>query len=116
MTAPKSDRVYLRHILQAIDRIERYLDGVSEAEFMEDELRQDGVIRQLSIIGEAVKRLSDETRAEHPMIPWRDVAGMRDKLIHDYFGVDLEAVWDTATQDLTPLKREVQVALADQDT
>lgn len=78
---------------------------------MADELVQDGVIRQLSIIGEAVKQLSGDVRDMHPAIPWRDIAGMRDKLIHDYFGVDLEAVWDTATRDLVPLNEAVRDVL-----
>ena len=89
------DLMYLRHIRHAIEQIECYTDPVSKEEFFEEEMRQDAVIRQLSIIGEAAGDLSDEIQRDYPSIPWSDVYGMRNKLVHDYFGVDLEAVWDT---------------------
>lgn len=103
----RDDSVYLRHILDAIARIEEYLAGVDEETFQQQPLVQDGVIRQLEIVGEATKRLSEETQAMCPNVPWQDIAGMRDKLIHDYFGVDLYAVWLTARDDVPVLKAEV---------
>lgn len=112
MMKERDDTVYLRHILEGIERIERYTASLGEEDFKHDELRQDGVIRQLSIIGEAVKQLSEDVREDHPSVPWKDIAGMRDKLIHDYFGVDLEAVWDTVTKDLKPLKKVVKRILS----
>lgn len=107
----RDDSVYLRHILDAISRIEEYLHGVDEEMFYQHHLVQDGVIRQLEIIGEASRRLSREVRASWPNVPWQDIAGMRDKLIHDYFGVDLEAVWLTARGDIPALKTEVSAIL-----
>ena len=100
----------------AASAIETYLTGVDEATFRTQRLIQDGVIRQLEIIGEAVKRLSKATRNQHPRIPWQDIAGMRDKLIHDYFGVDLDEVWLTATGDVPSLKAEVQFILNKRQT
>lgn len=108
MSAPRDDSVYLGHIQDAIARIESYLAGVTEEQFFEAPLIQDGVIRQLQIIGEATKRLSAEFREGTPGIPWRDVAGMRDKLVHDYMGVDLEAVWDSAIEDVPALKAKLE--------
>ncbi len=100
----KDETVYIRHILDAISRIERYLAGISYDQFNGDTLIQDGVIRQLEIIGEASKRLSDDTKANYEDVPWKDIAGMRDKLIHDYLGTDIKAVWDTAKDDVPILK------------
>jgi len=107
----RDDSVYLRHILDAISRIEEYLHGIDEETFYQHYLVQDGVIRQLEIIGEATKRLSREVRVQCPNVPWQDIAGMRDKLIHDYFGVDLDAVWLTARNDVPTLKVEVSAML-----
>lgn len=100
----KSDNLYLLHILEAIEQIEEYLADCDLTSFLETRLIQDGVIRQTEIIGEATKNLSAETRLCAPDVPWKDIAGMRDKLIHQYFGVDLKSVWLTATEDLPVLK------------
>ena len=78
----RDDSVYLRHVLDAIGKIEIYLRDVDEQTFLNQSLLQDGAIRQIEIIGEAVKQLSLELREKHPHVPWQDTAGMRDKLIH----------------------------------
>ncbi|MGB2727461.1 MAG: DUF86 domain-containing protein [Halobacteriota archaeon] len=104
----KDDSVYLRHILDAISRIEEYTKGIEYEDFMDDHLIQDGVIRQIEIIGEATKRLSKEIRGKHSEIPWKDMAGMRDKLIHDYLGVDIDAVWDTVKRDVPTMKNKLE--------
>ncbi len=103
----RDDTVYLRHILDAIAKIESYLRDVKEIKFLTDSLIQDGVIRQIEIIGEATKNLSSDLREKYPHIPWQDIAGMRDKLIHQYLGVDIETVWLTAKDDIPNIKDEV---------
>jgi uncharacterized protein with HEPN domain len=109
----RDEIIYLRHILDAINIVEEYLQGVSESQFNNTRLLQDGVIRQIEIVGEAVRHISKDIRRTYPEIPWQDVAGMRDKLIHDYFGVDIEKVWLTAQEDLPALKQQVAGILKD---
>ncbi len=89
------DLVYLQHILDAIETRERYLKGYEKESFLKDTLVQDGVIRQLEIIGEAAKRLSLGLRTHYAHVSWQDIAGMRDILIHHYFGGDIDKVWLT---------------------
>lgn len=102
----KDPRVYLAHILECTQKIERFTaDGKSR--FLEDDMVQDAVIRNLEIIGEAAKRIDEDYRAAHPDIPWRALAGLRDVLIHQYEGVDLERVWAIVEKDLPPLKRAI---------
>ncbi len=104
----KDNGIYLRHIYDAISRIEEYITGIKHGDFIKNHLIQDGVIRQIEIIGEATKKISIEIRDEHPGIPWKDMAGMRDKLIHDYMGVDIDAVWDTVKEDIPVIKRKMK--------
>ena len=104
----KQDLPYLRHILNAISRINEYTEKKEYQYFIENHLVQDGVIRQIEIIGEATKRLSDEIKKKYPDIPWKDMAGMRDKLIHNYLGVDIDAVWDTVENDIPTLENKLK--------
>ena len=104
----RDEGVYLHHILDAIAQVEEYVQDVDEASFPKNRMVQDAVIRQLEIIGEAARHLPQDFRKAHPVVPWGDIAGMRDKLIHDYFGVDLDKVWVTVEDDLPPLRDAVQ--------
>lgn len=98
----KQDRVYLLHIRDAIRRIRAYTTAGKEA-FLADSKTQDAVIRNLEIIGEAVKQLSAGLKDANPEVPWRRIAGMRDKLIHEYFGVNLRLVWEAVERELPGL-------------
>lgn len=104
-------RLYLEDIRQSILAIEEYAAGSSREGFAADRKLQDAVIRRLEVIGEAAKQLPDDFRARYPEVPWQQVAGLRDVLIHEYFGVKLLRVWHVVTEDLPKLKRVVAAAL-----
>ena len=109
--AVEDDKLFLSHILDAADAIQEYLSGLTREGFFELRMVQDAVVRQLEIIGEATRHLSKEFRSAHPAIPWSEIAGMRDKLVHDYFGVDLEIVWETASTDVPALREKLLAIL-----
>jgi uncharacterized protein with HEPN domain len=100
----KNDQVYLEHILEAIVKIENFTNGISRFDFGRNVMIQDAVIRNIEIIGEATKKISKSFTQSHQEIPWSEMAGMRDKLIHDYLDVDIDVVWKTIEADLPLLK------------
>ena len=108
------DRERLIHMLEAIERIERYAARGREA-FDDDELIQDWMVRHLQIIGEAARAVSTEFRDAHPELPWPEMIGMRHILVHEYFGIDLDIVWEVISRRLPELKDEVQAILAASD-
>ena len=100
----KNDAIYLKHILDAIEEVENYLGKIGFADFEKNTLVINATIRQLEIIGEAAMRISKEFKAKNSEIPWLEIIGMRNRLIHEYFGVDIKVVWETVTNDLVKLK------------
>jgi uncharacterized protein with HEPN domain len=106
----RDDRLYLSNIFECIERIESYTRDGKEA-FLQTTIIQDAVIRNFEIIGEATKRLSPEIRAAYPDVPWQQVAGFRDVLIHDYLKVNLNRVWGVIEQNLPQLKATIEAIL-----
>jgi len=107
----KDPLVFVKHILESIENIESFSRGLSKSEFANDRLRQSAIIREIEIIGEAVKNLPEEFTAKYPFIEWTKIAGARDKLIHHYFGVDLDVIWDIIKYDLPELKKNIEKIL-----
>jgi uncharacterized protein with HEPN domain len=110
----KADCVYLRHMRDAIAKIDRYLAGVDYETFTGNDMMIDAVVRELEIIGEAARNLSAPFIEKHADIPWSRIRRMRNILIHEYFGVSLKVVWDTARSNLPQLKTFIEIILADQ--
>jgi uncharacterized protein with HEPN domain len=92
-------------------QIERYTDGVSHDDFMENRLLQDGVIRQLEVMGEAARNLTEDLRNEYPNIPWRQMIGLRNRMIHAYFNVNLQIIWEIIQGDIPNLKKDIDFVL-----
>lgn len=105
---------YLDDIVNAMNKVEDFTKDMTYVEFIEDDKTTFAVIRALEIIGEAVKKIPSSITKQYPQIPWKDMAGMRDKLIHEYFGVKTKVVWETIKQDIPPLKPLFQRILAEE--
>lgn len=104
----RSDEGYLKDMLEGTTRISDYCKGLSFEQFLKDIKTQDAVVRNIEIIGEAVKNISEGLKTKHTEIPWKSIAGMRDRLIHAYFGVNWDVVWNVVMNDIPDLAREIK--------
>jgi uncharacterized protein with HEPN domain len=107
------DKIRLQHISDAIAEIKNYVKGVSFDEFLANSMMKNACIRQLEIIGEASSRISDELKNEHKEVAWRPIIGLRNLLIHEYFGVDENVVWDVVENNLPELETQVLAIIAE---
>ena len=104
----KDNKILLEHVREAISRIEEYTQNIDFDTFTKSRLVQDGVIRNLAIVGEAVKHLESSLKDQHPEIPWPQIVAMRNIITHEYFGIDLRLTWDVINSDLPTFKKEVE--------
>ena len=103
----KNGKIFLTHFLDSINLVEKYLKGKSKLDFLNSKQLQDSVIRRIEIIGEAIKNIPNDIKENYSQIPWKEITGMRDILIHQYFGVDLDLTWQVIEKDFPRLKRQI---------
>lgn len=108
----KGDRVRLNHILECAAMISEWLSQVSKESFFVNKQLQAAIIRQIEVIGEATKNVSNSLKEKYSEVPWKEIAGMRNMLIHEYFDVDLEEVWVTSTEDIPELIKQIKIVLS----
>jgi uncharacterized protein with HEPN domain len=108
MSIKRDIRDYLIDIRDSINDIKKFVEAMTYEDFVQDRKTSNAVIRSLEVIGEAAKKIPEDVRLNYPEVPWKEISGMRDKLIHEYFGVDLEIVWETVLHDLSSLYFAVQ--------
>ena len=100
----KDTRIFIEHILECVGLLEDYLNGKTKDDFLASVQLQDSVVRRIEIIGEAVKNIPNDMKSRYPEIPWNEITGMRDILIHKYFEIDLELTWEVVNKDIPDLK------------
>ena len=111
MSEERRDADYLEDILEAIQRILEYSQGMTWVEFLTDHRTQDATIRNIEVIGEATKNLSEDFRLHYYHVPWKDMANARDRLVHHYFGINNEIIWQIVQEDLPALLPQIQAIL-----
>jgi len=107
----KNPKIFLEDILDSIEKIEDYAKNTTEKRFLDNCEKQDAIMKRLEVIGEAVKNVPKKIKTDNPEIPWKQISGMRDVLIHEYFGVIMERVWDTVRDDIPKLKNQIRKLL-----
>ena len=107
----KEPLIFIEHILENIENIDNFSKEISKNDFFKDKLRQNAIIRAIEIIGEAVKNLPDSFKNKYPNISWKEIVGTRDKMIHNYFGIDLDTVWEIIKEDIPKLKKDIKQIL-----
>ena len=107
----KENKIFLEHILENIKDIELFTKGVSQEGFNNNKEKQNAVVRSLEIIGEAAKNLSENLKKKYPRVPWKEIAGTRDRIIHHYFGIDLQIIWNIVKIDLPDLKKKILIII-----
>lgn len=107
----KENKIFLEHILENIKDIELFTKGVSQEGFNNNKEKQNAVVKSLEIIGEAAKNLSENLKKKYPSVPWKEIAGTRDRIIHHYFGIDLQIIWNIVKIDLPDLKKKILIII-----
>jgi len=111
MKGKLGDKVRLQHILDAIQEVENYLNGVTYDQFLINSEKRFATIKQIEIVGEACNAITDELKTTYPLIPWKPIVGFRNISIHEYFGVNLQLIWEIANNDLPDLKEQMLTVL-----
>ncbi|MBI4980028.1 DUF86 domain-containing protein [Candidatus Woesearchaeota archaeon] len=111
----EKDLIFLKHILESIEKIESYTKNSSKEKFTKQIQLQDAIIRRLEIMGEAAKNITSDFKNKHNSLPWSEMIRTRDKVIHGYFGIDLDIVWDITQKDLPLLKKQIKKVLSEKD-
>ena len=104
----KENIVFIKHILDSINAIEDFSKGMSRKELSSNRMKQSAIVREIEVIGEAVKNISDNLKENYSSVPWKEIVGTRDKMIHHYFGVDLDIIWNMVKKDLPKLKLSME--------
>jgi len=108
----KDPQIFLKHILESIEWIEKDTEGMQKDDFLKNVPIQDAVIRRIEIVGEAIRNLPPDIKEENKDVSWQDIMDMRNKIIHEYFGVDLELVWEVVKKDTPELKKKIEEILS----